>query len=136
MENEILSALEQIKFLLVIILIIVTALLLGQIGKFISRLVIKRTLYRENAFIHLASNNYEKKEFESYFKNFNLSEKPQQNHYDHSYYQYDLNYFRNFTKLLIFPVLFFPKTSHCLIETNKYGDLQWTTSPKTLGQFS
>ena len=64
MENEILTAIEEVKLLLIIILVIVAVLLLGQAGKLISRLVVKRTIYRENAFIHLASKHYENQEYE------------------------------------------------------------------------
>ena len=64
MENEILNSLDQIKLLLVIILIIVTLLLVGKIVRLISRLILKLTTYRENAFIHLASKHYYNEEYE------------------------------------------------------------------------
>jgi len=68
MDNEIISSLSEIKTLLIAILVIVTILLLGQITKLISRLVRKRIIYRERAFVALASRDYDNKKFEELVK--------------------------------------------------------------------
>ena len=64
MDTEILTSLTEIKALLVAILTIVTLLLLGQIVKLVSRLIQKRTIYRERAFVALAARDYDNQEYE------------------------------------------------------------------------
>ena len=68
MDTEILSSLSEVKALLIAILVIVTVLLLGQIAKLISRLVKKRIIYRERAFVTLAARDYDNQKFEELVK--------------------------------------------------------------------
>jgi tetratricopeptide (TPR) repeat protein len=64
MDTEILANLEQIKSLLVAILVIVSIILLWQVVVVTSRFLTKGTIYREKVFIHLASKHYDNGEYE------------------------------------------------------------------------
>ena len=64
MDTEILLNLQEIKELLVVILIIVTIILLGQIAGFTSKMLSNWTVGREKAFIYLASRHFDKQEYQ------------------------------------------------------------------------
>lgn len=64
MDTEILAHLTEIKALLVAILAMVALLLLVQIVKFVSRLIQKRVIYRERAFVALAARDYDNQEYD------------------------------------------------------------------------
>jgi len=68
MDTEILSSLSEIKVLLVAILVVVTILLLGQVAKLTSRLIKKRIIYRERAFVSLATRDYDNHNYEELVK--------------------------------------------------------------------
>ena len=68
MDTEILSSLSEIKALLIAVLVIVSILLLVQIAKLISRLIQKRIIYRERAFVSLATRNYDNREYDELAK--------------------------------------------------------------------
>ena len=63
MNTELLSILNEIKLLLIVILIIVSILLLGQLARFTSKLIHNRVIYRERAFVSLASRHFDNKEY-------------------------------------------------------------------------
>ncbi len=64
MENQILTHLEEVKQLLVAILVIVSLLLFGQALKLISRIINRLWISRENVFIHFASGLYDKGKYD------------------------------------------------------------------------